>query len=352
MANGTDVSVPWAHRILLVGAILLSSACGGDDVDNGGVIVTSQDPNALLAAGEVAEAISVWKGLYAADPSSTDNAVGAAYGALLEGRLSDADSILASVEPTAGADLGGIRVRRALIALEMGDNAKVLEYGKSSGTAEGQVLAAEAALCDSDWDSAKLLFSPIRTAPAPVGTTATVYFDRLEQTEPVWGSLAEAEACWAMGQRSWAVESIKDVFDALPASWENLAEEAVVWASRALREGQLDVAKALVKKSDGLPAYQKWRGDATTAHILCAEGKARACVQKLQALDSSAPPMGLSHARAMGAMLLGAEHSKQAMVLLGEDQTVAAAHAALSIGDSAEALRHAPPSIFKKLLKD
>jgi hypothetical protein len=351
MANGTGIGVQWAHRILLFGSILLSS-CGGEDADNGGVIVASQDPNALLVEGDVAEAIAVWKQLYAADPTSTENAIGASYGAFLEGRLQDADAILASVEPTAGAELGGIRVRRTLIALEMGDNAKVLEFGQSSGTAEGQVLAAEAALCDSDWDSAKRLFSPIRTAPAPVGATATVYFDRLEQEEPVWGSLAEAEACWALGQHSWAVESIQEVFDGLPASWENLAEESVVWAGRALREGQVDVAKALMKKSRGLPAYQKWRGAATDAHILCAEGKVSACVRKLQSLDSSAPPMGLSHARAMGAMLLGAEHSEQAMVLLGEDQTVAAAYAALSIGDSAEALRHAPSSVFKKLLKE
>jgi hypothetical protein len=269
---------------------------------------------------------------------------------LLEGRLQEADSILASVEPTAGAELGGIRVRRALIALEMGDNSKVLEFGQSSGTPEGQVLAAEAALCDSDWDTAKALFVPITGAPAPVGTTASTYVDRLEQEDPVWGSLAEVEACWAMGQRSWSVEAISEVFDGLPSSWDDRGDGALVWASRALREGQPEVAEALLKKTQGLPAYQNWRLAATKALVLCAKGDVRGCTRKLDALGSDTPPMGRAHARAMGAMLLGAEHAEEARALLGEDYTVSAAYAAHSMGDAAEAKRHAPPSIFKTSL--
>jgi len=352
MANSTVLGVRWAHRAPIVGAILLFSVgCGGDETAEPGVTVAGQDASALLTAGDVSGALAAWKENYSSDPGNTDNAIGAAYAALLQGQLVEADAILAKADATSGAELGGIRVRRTLIALEMGDNAKVLEYGKSSGMAVGQVLAAEAALCDSDWDSAKTLFSPIRTAPAPVGTTASVYMERLEEEDPVWGALAEAEACWALGQRSWAVESIQEVFGGLPTAWDNRAEEALVWAGRALREGQVDVATDLLKKTKGLPAFQKWRLAATKAHVLCAKGDARGCVRKLKALDSGAPALGRTHARAMGAMLLGSEHAEQAVALLGEDQTVASAFAAHSIGDSAEAIRHAPPSFFKTFLK-
>jgi tetratricopeptide (TPR) repeat protein len=352
MASSTGFGVRWTHRVPVVGTIfLLSVGCGGGEPGEPAVTFADQDASAMLSAGNVSGALAAWKENYSSNPNNTDNAVGAAYAALLEGRLVEADAILAKAEPTAGAALGGIRVRRTLIALEMGDNAKVLEYGKSSGVAEGQVLAAEAALCDSDWDSAKALFSPIRTAPAPVGTTASVYVERLEEEDPVWGTLAEAEACWALGQRSEAVDTIQEVFEDLPITWDNRAEEALVWAGRALREGQADVAKGLIKKTKGLPAFQKWRLAATQAHILCANGDAKGCVRKLEGLDSSAPAMGRSHARAMGAMLLGSDHADEALRLLGEDHTVASAFAAHSIGDSAEAMRHAPSSFFRTFLK-
>jgi hypothetical protein len=352
MAYSLDIGVRRAHRVPILGAILLLSVgCGGDKEANPGVTLAGQDAAALLASGDVSGALSAWKQNYAEAPTLTKNAVGAAYASFLEGQFAEADAILAKAEPTAGDQLGGIRVRRTLIALEMGDNAKVLEFGKSSGTAEGQVLAAEAALCDSDWDSAKALLSPIRTAPAPVGTSASIYMERLEQADPVWGSLAEAEACWALGQRSWAVESISEVFEGLPTTWDNRAEEALVWAGRALREGQVDVAEGLLKNTKGIPAFQKWRLSATKAHVLCAKGDAKGCVRKLQALDPGSPALGRSHARAMGAFLLGSEHTDQAVGLLGEDQTLAAAYAAHAIGDSSEALRHAPSSFFKTVLK-
>ena len=188
------VRLEWAA---LVGLGLVVG-CGGEE-ESASPPAPQVDANALLVAGQLDAAFAAWQANHAANPQDVPSAVGASYAALVRGDYAEADRILASVEAVAGAEIGPIRARRALIALDAGNRDQVLEFGKSSGTAEGQILAAEAALCQSDWDDAKILLEPIASVAGAVGESASTYLDRLNQDDLIWGDLAEAEACWGMG---------------------------------------------------------------------------------------------------------------------------------------------------------
>ena len=307
------------------------------------------DANALLVAGELDAAFSAWQTNHASNPQDVPSAVGASYAALVRGDHAEADRILASVEAVAGSEIGPIRARRAIIALEAGNRDQVLEFGKSSGTPEGQILAAEAALCQSDWDDAKVLLEPIAGVAGPVGESATIYLDRLNQEDLIWGDLAEAEACWGMGMYGSAVEAAVAVFSELPSTWERLGEEALVWATRALRERNAEAASTLVAHGKQVDPLNAWRVAATEALIHCAQGDAEACSRGFSRMDSGAPPRGVSDAKALGAFLLGNDGREAALALIGDDQTSAAAYAAYTLGESGAAARLAPDSFLQSV---
>lgn len=350
MANGNQLRTRRVrHQVTGLFALVLLSGCGGGE-EVLAPAAPQVDANALLVAGEVDAAFAAWQTNHMANPQDVSAAVGASYAALVQGDHAEADRILASVEAVAGSEIGPIRARRALIALEAGNRDQVLEYGKSSGTAEGQILAAEAALCRSDWDDAKVLLEPIAGVAGAVGESASIYLERLNQEDMAWGDLAEAEACWGMGMYASAVEAAAEVFTELPSSWERLGEEALVWASRALRERNTDAANTLVGLGKGVDPIHSWRVTATKALIHCADGDAAACTRGLERLDPSAPPRGVSDAKAMGAYLLGSEQRDAAMALIGDDRTSAAAYAAYSLGESAAAARLAPDSFLQSVL--
>lgn len=347
MAYGTASRVRRA-RLGTVGTLFLSltAGCGGGD-EAPSPEIPQVDATALLISGDVDAAFSAWERAFAADPQNVQAAIGSSYAAMIQGRLDEADRILASVEPVSGAEIGPIRARRALIALEAGNRDQVLEFGKSSGTAEGQILAAEAALCRSDWDDAKVLLDPIAGVGGAVGESAAVYLQRLSEEDMAWGDLAEAEACWAMGMHASAVDAAAEVLGTLPQSWERMGEEALVWANRALRERNVEAAESLLGQAGSVDALHRWRLGATKALVKCAEGKVDACVRGMDGLSPETPPRGRSDTRAMGAFLLGADHREAAIGLLGDDKTAAAAQAAYLIGDSETAARLAPDSHLK-----
>lgn len=339
-------------RIEACGLVLASlcAACGGGEEPATAPAAPQVDAHALLSSGDADGAFAAWEASHAANPQDVPAAVGASYAALVRGDYAEADRILASVESVSGSEIGPIRARRALIALEAGKRDQVLEYGKSSGTVEGQILAAEAALCRSDWEDAQVLLEPIAGVGGPVGESASIYLDRLSQEDMTWSMLAEAEACWGMGLYGSAVEAAAEVFPDLPDSWERLGEEALVWSTRALRERDVESAEALLKPAGKVGPMNTWRLAATKALVDCAKGNAERCVSGLNRLDADAPPRGVSDSKAFGAYLLGADHRESALAMLGEDQTSAAAYAAYTVGDAATAARLAPDPFLQSVL--
>ena len=367
MAHGTSKAPQWRTRAAVIFCGLTGLiACGGSEAPKE-VPVEQVSADRLLQKGEVDEALQVWTERYAAEPTSTSSATGLAYGAILEGDYSAADKLLEKVESLAGEDknlLGDTRLRRALVAIEqLKDPAnageapvlleRIAEFGADSGWPQGQVLAAEALLCLEEIDGAQALLTALDGQSGAVGRTAKTYLERLSGEGESWQRLAEAEACWAVGQYQWPMETVVDTFQGLKKlvhsgnDWEMRGdEEAVVWASRAIRQGHVDVAEKLLKYNSNFDASQRWRVAATKAHIACAKGKVKTCVSKLKALKSDVP-LGVSDARVMGAFLLGSEHADAALELLAEDQTVPAAFVAGLLAGPDKSNLHAPESDFK-----
>ena len=367
MAHSTRMTPPWRIRTAVtLGWLIVLSGCGGSEAPQE-VPVERVSADRLLQKGEVDNALDIWSKRYAADPTSTSSATGLAYGAILEGEYAKADRLLEKVEGLAGENkdlLGDTRLRRVLVAIEQlkdpnnaGDAPllleRIAELGQKSGWPQGQVLAAEALLCLEEIEDAEALLTGLGSQEGAVGRAAKTYTQRISEDGESWQRLAEAEACWAVGQYQWPMETIVDTFKGLKKmvhsgnEWEMRGdEEAVVWASRAIRQGQLDVAEKLLKYNSNFDASQRWRVAATKAHLACAQGDVRRCVSKLKALKSDVP-LGASDARVMGAFLLGSQHAEAALELLAEDQTVPAAFVAGLLAGPEAALRHAPESDFK-----
>ena len=356
-------------KAVSLGCLFVLASCGGSEGPTE-VPVDRVSADRILQKGDVDKALDLWAQRYAADPTSTVSATGLAYGAILEGDYVKADKLLEKVEGLAGENknlLGDTRLRRVLVAIEQlkdPDNAgdapllleRIAELGQKSGWPQGQVLAAEALLCLEEIEDAEALLTGLVDQSGAVGRAAKTYMQRISADGESWQRLAEAEACWAVGQYQWPMETVADTFKGLKKmvhkgnDWEMRGdEEAVVWASRAIRQGQVDVAQQLLKYNSNFDASQRWRVAATKAHIACAEGNVKRCVSKLTALKSDVP-LGVSDARVMGAFLLGPQHAEAALELLGEDQTVPAAFVAGLLAGPEAAERHAPESDFKDSL--
>lgn len=315
---------------------------------------TSADPvaeaDALLATGDVTGALAGYEAALAADPADVDAAVGVAFGAYLADDLERADEVLAAAEPNAGERVGEIKLRRALVALASGDDS-VGEHAEASGLPAGKVLLAELALADGEQDEAVGLLTGVRETPGPVGDAADGYLTLLEDPDPSVAGLAENYALWALGERSVAVRSVEEVVKAMPEDSDRKATELLLWAGRAVSEGETQVASNLLEAISFPPPGQAWRVMATRAIITCADvangdGDPEACVAGFDELEGKAPADGLLHARATAAMLAG--DGNLSGRLLPDHPNAASAMAAYNSGDADLARQLAPSGLLSE----
>ena len=268
----------------------------------------------------------------------------------MSGDLEAADNALRAAESAAGGAIGELLVRRAMVAAERGDMGAVVQLGRASGLAPGKLLAGEALLTESEWGDAADVFRELAEGAGEFSVVAQGYLALLGDDGEL-GELAEVTASWAMGNESWALETIVDVSSRLPSGWSDDDQEMLVWAGRAAGAGNADVAEELMRSVRNIPQDQAWRKTATSALIHCARGEVSSCTSMLDGLEGTAPAYGLMHARATGASLIGGSDSAAAVALLGDSVSNASGNAAYLAGDMNSALRLTPQGLFNDYLR-
>ncbi len=309
----------------------------------------SAEADALLVSGDLEGAIAAYEAALQANPTNVDAAIGVSYGAYLSNDLERADQILAGVEASAGDRLGEIKLRRALVALAAGDDS-LLEHAEASGTPAGTVLVAELALADGEQEEAIDLLIPLRELEGNIGTTARGYLSLLEDSDPSVAGLAENYALWALNERSVAVRSVEEVVKAMPEDSDRRSTELLLWAGRAVSEGETQVASNLIEAISFPPPGQAWRVMATRAIITCAEVDSMGdvnpadCIAGFDELEGKAPADGLLHARATAAMLT--TDAELVASLLPDHPNGASAMAAYNSGNLDLARQLAPSGLL------
>lgn len=306
-----------------------------------------------LKKGELSAGITAFEKAYDEHPKSQAAAIGAAYGAYLQGDWARADQILAKAEEKAGKNGGEIKLRRAMVAMKAGDLDKVRKSAQESGLPAGKLLAAEVALADGERESAATLLAEAAASTDPaVVATATGYLGLMQSADPLMQGLSEAEALWALGQRRVATRSVEEILRSLPEENTRKPELLLIWAGRAAAAGEVQVASNLVESIDYPPPNQNWRKIATQAMVSCAEGDADKCASLLDGLEGAAPGAGLTDARATAAILLAPKNAARAAAIAGKDPSVATARALLAAGEVQGAKQTVPAGMFSQYLNE
>lgn len=303
-----------------------------------------------LKSGDLPGAADDYDAAAAAHPGQVDVATGAAFMALQRGNAEAADRFLADAEAEAGERLPEVKLRRALVALEVGELEQVKAHGLASGLPLGQLLAAEVALADGEREEAQGLLQPASGAGGEVGRTADAYLALLGAEDPLVAGMSEAQALWALGLRKVAVKSVEEVALNLPDTFAGRDEQLLLWAGRAATSGETQVARSLLDALIFPPEGQQWRKLATQGLVACAEGDGDTCVRTLASLEGTAPADGLADARATGAMLIGPTDPDAARKLAGPYVSNAAARALLEAGDVSAARESSPGGVLDSYL--
>jgi tetratricopeptide (TPR) repeat protein len=303
----------------------------------------------LLESGDLPAAGQEYDRLVRENPDSVDAAVGKAYVQLMSGDAAGADATLSAIEAKAGEKAGEIKLRRALVALQAKDFDKVKELGTGSGLPEGELLAAEVHLVDLDADQAQALFTKLKERTDAVGDTARTYSDLIASGDQHKGALAEANALWALGDRTNAVTSVEESLKALPEDDATKSSQILLWAGRAATSGRPDVTRRLLEDTFP-PDGQQWRYQATRAVGLVAEGSiddARLIFNGLKAA-SDTPQDGLADALATACALASPDIAKE---LVEGMESAAAARCLYQAGAAEAAKSHATDGPLKQFLE-
>jgi len=139
-----------AFALLLPGCGFLEGLIGDD-----GAQEDVQAAQLLLQSGDLPGASTAYDAAALAHPDSVDAVSGAAMMAMMRGDLTYADSLLAGVEEKAGDRIGEVRLRRAMIAAQVGEDFDLVwQLGVASGLPVGYLLAGEAALVNGEREEA------------------------------------------------------------------------------------------------------------------------------------------------------------------------------------------------------
>ena len=310
-----------------------------------------EEASSQLQAGDLPGASAQYEQLATDHAGSVHVAVGQAYMQLLKGDLAGADATLAAVEEAAGDQVGEVKLRRALIAVEAGDLDAVKTHGAASGLPEGRLLAAEVHLVDLESQEASSILRDLSGAPGVVGQTASSYLALLDSGDQIQAGLAEITALWALGDRSGACDSAEELVSALPEEDETKASQILLWAGRAATSGHATLASNLLDELSFPPEGQAWRVQATRALVAAAEGEADEAIRILDALaEGGAPADGLADARATACALVG--ERQKARELVGDLESPAVARCLAEVGATVVAPTRAPDGPLKTFLEN
>ena len=345
----------WAGfgRLVPLAAVLcLGTAC--DQIQaliGGGGPEVVEEANQALKDGDLPGAAAQYDELAGKHANSVHVAVGQAYTKMLAGDYAGADAALAAAEEGAGEQLGEVKLRRALVALEAGDLDNVKTHGAASGLPEGKLLAAEVHLVDLESEEAGAILREISGEGGAVGTTASAYLSMLDSGDQIRAGLAEATALWALGERQPACESAEELVKALPEDDESKAGQILLWAGRAATSGVPSVGASLLDELSFPPDGQAWRVQATRAIIAAAQGEADEAIRIFAALDEGgAPADGLADARATACALVG--DKPKARELVGDLESPAVARCLSEAGAAVIAPQRAPDGPLKNYLEN
>ncbi len=336
-----------AFVLLLSGCGFLEDLLGGD-----GAQEDVQAAEALLRSGDLPGASAAYDAAALAHPGSVDAVSGAAMMAMMRGDLTYADSLLLGVEEQAGERKGEVRLRRAMIAAQVGEDFDLVwQLGVASGMPVGYLLAGEAALVNGEREEARKLFDQVGTEGG-AGGTALTYIALIDDEEPLVAGLCESQALWALGKRQAAVRSVADLLPRYPSEREDRNQRLLTWAGRAASVKRVKTGRLLLKAMEGVPKDLKWRKRATRAMLYCAEGKGTKCVETLDKLEGTAPADGLADARVTAAYIIGPDDPVTAKELAGRYRSNAAAQALHRAGRKRAALKAAPDGPFRTFLEE
>jgi tetratricopeptide (TPR) repeat protein len=341
----TRLKMRCVHALLL---LVLASGCSmfGDSGQK-----TSDEARNLLRQGDLPGGIAAFDKALKDSPKSVSAAIGASYGAYLQGDYARADQILAKAEEQAGKNVGEIKLRRALVAMKAGDLDKVRKEAQASGLATGKLFAAEVALADGERDTATALLNEARlSSDQAVSATAAGYLALMQDGDPLIQGLSEAEALWALGQRRVATRSVEEILRSLSDDNPRKSELLLIWAGRAAAAGEVQVASNLVEAVVYPPPNQNWRRIATQALVACADGDEAKCRGLLDGLEGAVPKAALLDARATAAILLAPKDSAGAARIVGQEPSVASARALLAAGNVDAARKIVPNGLFARFL--
>jgi thioredoxin-like negative regulator of GroEL len=341
-------NIRWPLRAVVTGVVVgVLLACsgggpfGGDD--------PAKHAQELLRSGDLPGAAKEYDELVRSNPDSVDAAVGKAYVQLMSGDSAGADTTLAAIEAKAGDKASEIKLRRALVALQAKDLDKVKEFGAGSGLPEGELMAAEVHLVELDAEQALAIFNRLKERGDAVGETARMYADLMQSDDQHKATLAEANALWALGDRSNAVTSVEESLKGLSEDEPTKASQILLWAGRAATSGKPDVTRRLLEDTFP-PEGQQWRYQATRAVGLVAEGnvdEAKVIFTGLRAA-SDTPQDGLADALATACALASPDVAKD---LVEGMESAAAARCLYQAGAVDAAKSHAVDGPFKKFLE-
>jgi tetratricopeptide (TPR) repeat protein len=301
----------------------------------------------LLKAGDLAGAAAVYDAAMQKAPTDVDVLSGAAYVKLLQGNPAAADTLLASLEATAGPRLPEVKMRRALVAMKNGDLDAVKTMATAAGTPAARLLVAEVGLADGDRAGAKTALEGLTGEAGVVGETAVAYLDLINDSNPLIAGLSEAQALWALGQRPIAVRSVEDLVRAYAENRDDGGAQLLLWAGRAATVGEPAIATNLLDSIPVAPPGQLWRVEATRALISCAEGSGAGCLAGFEKVQTMAPADGLADAKATGALLIAERDGETARRLLEGQTGDGAARAWALLGDQQTAGTVAMDPVFK-----
>lgn len=308
---------------------------------------SAAEAEALLSAGNLSGAATLYDAALAKAPDNVDIVSGAAYVKLLQGNPSAADALLMGVEAKAGTRLPEVKLRRALVAMKNGDLDAVKTLATAAGTPEARLLVAEVSLADGDRAGAKAGLDTLAAEAGVVGETANAYLGLINDPNPLIAGLAEAQALWSLGQRPIAVRSVEDLVAAYAQNRDDGGAQILLWAGRAATVGEPAIATNLLDSITVPPPGQQWRVQATRALVACAEGNGEGCLGGMLALESVAPADGLADARATAALLIAERDGETAKRLLEGQTGDGAARAWALLGDVQTAGTVAMDPVFK-----
>ncbi len=326
-------------------AVISATCMGGGPID-----VSEADDR--FVANDLPGASAVLSTLQGEHPDSPEVMLRVALDQVLAGEWDAADATLADLEAKTGDESGEIRFRRAMVAVQAGDNDRlddIKTHGLASGLPKGKLFAAEVHLVDAEADDALELLKEVRGEPGAVGQTAEAYLALLESGSVYKSGLAEAGALWSVGLRDVAVPTAEEMLKQLDDAEPMKAEQMLVWAGRAVTSGNPGAAATLLAEIAviGAPENQNWRVQATRAMVFVADGQTAEAVAILDSLQEAAadgfvPYEGLMDARATAAAL--STTPADARLLAGDVESVEAARGLFRAGATRVARDAAPSS--------